>query len=64
MLAIYKNIDGMYRERIQRGLTQQDLARAADVSVKAIGKYERGKSYPTQKVYNRLAMIFGWEAWI
>ncbi len=33
MLAVYKNIDGMYRGRIQRGLTQQDLARTAGVSV-------------------------------
>ncbi len=64
MLAVYKNIDNLYRERIERGISQQALAKVADVSLKAINKYERGILYPTQKVYNRLAMIFGWEMWI
>lgn len=64
MLAAYRNIDNLYRERIQLGISQQALAKAADISIKAINKYERGISYPTQKVYNRLAMIFGWEMWI
>ena len=64
MLAAYKNIDNLFRERIQRGISQQALAKAADISIKAIDKYERGISYPTQKVYNRLAMIFGWEMWL
>ena len=42
--------------RMQKGLTQDDLAKLTGVSITTIGNYERGKGYPKQReVYTKLA---------
>ena len=42
-------------ERRRRGLTLNDLAAAAGVSVAYLGEIERGKKYPSVSVLERLA---------
>jgi transcriptional regulator with XRE-family HTH domain len=46
--------------RIQKKLTQHDLAKQVGLGVNTIGNYESGKTYPkTRDVYHRLAAILG-----
>ena len=42
--------------RVQKGMTQDELARLTGVSMTTIGNYERGKGYPKQReIYTKLA---------
>jgi transcriptional regulator with XRE-family HTH domain len=44
--------------RIQKKLTQRDLAEQVGLGMNTIGNYESGKTYPkTRNVYNRLAAV-------
>lgn len=43
------------RERVLRGLSQTDLAKAADVSREALSKYERNEIVPSVHVAARIA---------
>jgi transcriptional regulator with XRE-family HTH domain len=46
--------------RIQKKLTQHDLAKQVGLGVNTISNYESGKTYPkTRDVYHRLAAILG-----
>ncbi|MBQ7220716.1 MAG: helix-turn-helix transcriptional regulator [Synergistaceae bacterium] len=61
---VYSNLDGMFRDRMLRGLSLYDVASQCDVSVRALKDYETRRTSPKQGMYNRLAGVFGWEAWI
>lgn len=46
--------------RVQKGLTQEELAKRTGVSVTTIGNYESCKVYPKKReVYSKLAEILG-----
>ena len=47
------------RLRLERGLTQQELANQLNYSDKAVSKWERGESAPDISVLARIAAIFG-----
>lgn len=47
------------RLRLERGLTQQELANQLNYSDKAVSKWERGESVPDISVLARIAAIFG-----
>lgn len=53
----------LFQERLKHGLSRADLACIADVSCRAIAKFEAGLQLPTRRTYNRLAHVFGWEVW-
>ncbi len=46
--------------RLQKKLTQQELAKQAGLGMNTISNYEKGKTYPQDRgVYSRLAAILG-----
>lgn len=46
--------------RLEKGLTQGELAKQAGINVNTISNYESGKTYPqNRKVYSILAQILG-----
>lgn len=46
------------KARIEKGMTQAELGKAANIGVTSIGNYEKGKTYPqNRKVYDILANI-------
>lgn len=49
------------RARIARGLTQQQLADASDVSTTTISDIEHGKAAPTMRTLRKLASALGCE---
>ena len=49
----------MHRLRLKRGMTQQTLADALEVSVSAVQKWERGQSEPNTRTLQRMADLFG-----
>lgn len=51
--------DNMRRYRKERGLTQQQLADALDVSLGVISKWEKGLSTPDIQVLMEMAEVFG-----
>ena len=45
--------------RIQMGLTQQDLADYADVSLRMVVSFENGKGNPSLSAISRMADVLG-----
>lgn len=50
----------LQKHRLQRGLTQAELAEFADLSLKYVGEIERGEANTTLEVLERLASAVGW----
>jgi transcriptional regulator with XRE-family HTH domain len=50
----------LQKHRLQRGLTQAELAEFADLSLKYVGEIERGAANTTLEVLERLAAAVGW----
>jgi DNA-binding XRE family transcriptional regulator len=50
----------LQKHRLQRGLTQAELAEFADLSLKHVGEIERGEANTTLEVLERLAAAVGW----
>jgi transcriptional regulator with XRE-family HTH domain len=50
----------LQKHRLQRGLTQAQLAEFADLSLKYIGQIERGEANTSIEVLERLAAAVGW----
>lgn len=50
----------LQKNRLQRGLTQAQLAEFADLSLKYVGEIERGEANTTLEVLERLASAVGW----
>jgi transcriptional regulator with XRE-family HTH domain len=50
----------LQKHRLQRGLTQAELAEFADLSLKYVGEIERGEANTTIEVLERLASAVGW----
>jgi transcriptional regulator with XRE-family HTH domain len=51
----------LQKHRLQRGLTQAELAEYADLSLKYVGEIERGEANTTLEVLERLAAAVGWD---
>jgi transcriptional regulator with XRE-family HTH domain len=51
----------LQKHRLQRGLTQAQLAEFADLSLKYVGEIERGEANTTLEVLERLAAAVGWD---
>lgn len=50
----------LQKHRLQRSLTQAELAEFADLSLKYVGEIERGEANTTLEVLERLAAAVGW----
>jgi transcriptional regulator with XRE-family HTH domain len=50
----------LQRYRLQRGMTQAELAEHSDLSLKYVGEVERGDANTTIEVLERLAAVVGW----
>jgi len=50
----------LQKHRVQRGLTQAELAEFADLSLKYVGEIERGEANTTIEVLERLAAAVQW----
>jgi transcriptional regulator with XRE-family HTH domain len=50
----------LQKHRLQRGLTQAELAEFADLSLKYVGEIERGEANTTLEVLERLAAAVAW----
>ena len=50
----------LQKHRLQRGLTQAELAEFADLSLKYVGEIERGEANTTLEVLERLAAAVQW----
>ena len=46
-----------YPRRQKKGISQQDLGKAAKVHFTNVGKYERGESVPAADILNRIAKV-------
>lgn len=57
-----RNINGLHKSRMNRGITQRELSQLSGVSRRQISEYERGASLPSVKNYNKLAKVFKWVA--
>lgn len=53
----------LQHERENKGLSKKELQKLTGVREEIITAYESGTGHPTRSKYNRLAEIFGWEAW-
>jgi transcriptional regulator with XRE-family HTH domain len=51
----------LQKHRLQRNLTQAQLAEFADLSLKYVGEIERGEANTTLEVLERLAAAVGWD---
>jgi transcriptional regulator with XRE-family HTH domain len=51
----------LQRHRLQRGLTQDELAEFTDLSLKYVGEIERGEANFTIDKLERLAAAVGWD---
>jgi XRE family aerobic/anaerobic benzoate catabolism transcriptional regulator len=51
----------LQKHRLQRGLTQGELAEFADLSLKHVGEIERGAANTTLETLERLAAAVGWD---
>ena len=60
---VIHNVAHMWTLYTLNGFSRKDVASRVQVSERAIRKYEDGRQLPSRKVYNRLAAVFGWEAW-
>ncbi len=50
----------LQRERLRRGLSQAQLAKLANLSLKYIGEIERGEANPTMDALEQLATALQW----
>jgi transcriptional regulator with XRE-family HTH domain len=50
----------LQKHRLQRGLTQAELAEFADLSLKYVGEIERGEANTTLEVLERVSLAVGW----
>ena len=62
-IDLLHTVSKLQQARLQKGFTLKDVATIADVSIRAIKKYEAGEQLPNRSVYNKLAAIFDWEVW-
>lgn len=53
------SIQRLVRARVEAGFTQEELARAADVSLASISKYERGARTPGGERLRKIAAATG-----
>ena len=53
----------LQQERENKGLSKKELQKLTGVREEIITAYESGVGQPTRSKYNRIAEIFGWEAW-
>ena len=60
---VYDNIDGLFAERIKRGVSLHDIRIATGLASSTILAYEQGKGNPSRKTYNKLAEFFNWRQW-
>ena len=60
---VKENLCSMAAERARLGITVDELRELSGVRKEIIEAYEAGKGTPTKSKYNKLAFIFGWEAW-
>ena len=51
----------LQRHRLDRGMTQAELAEFSDLSLKYVGEIERGDANTTLEVLERLAAAVGWD---
>lgn len=49
----------LVQARVEAGLTQEELARATEISVASIGKYEQGQRFPRGPRLRRIADVTG-----
>ena len=56
-----KNLAGMNKELISRGISVYEAARRTGIGVTAIAMYAGNKMIPSVRDYNRLAYLLGWE---
>jgi transcriptional regulator with XRE-family HTH domain len=49
--------DRLYTARYDAGLTQTDLAKAADVSRQRVNEYERLKAQPSPETAQKIALV-------
>ena len=61
---VYHNIAHLWAVYQHAGFTRKDIATRAQVSERAIMKYETGAQFPSRKTYNKLAAVLGWEVWL
>lgn len=52
----------LYHARLQRGLTQQDVAEQASISARFYGYIESGSVLPAVNTFLRLVRLFGLDA--
>ena len=60
---VLENVDTLEAERMYRNLTRKALSTQCEVPLVAIRKAEEYGIMPSQANYNKLAAVFGWEAW-
>ena len=61
----FKDLINTIKERRQiLEITQQDLAKLSDVSLRAIKKFESGNGNPTLKTIQKLADVLGLELFL
>lgn len=56
-----KNLAGMFESMSQKGLTIQEAAKKTGITTVKFREYANGTTTPTERTYNRLARLFGWE---
>ena len=60
---VIHNVAHLWTTYQMSGLSRKEIASMAQVSERAIRKYENSSQLPSRKVYNKLAAVLGWEAW-
>lgn len=53
------SVERLVRARLEAGLTQEELARAAEISLASVSKYERGERSPLGPRLRRIAEATG-----
>ena len=60
---VSESLSRLQQERENKGLSKKELQKLTGVREEIITAYEIGTGQPTRSKYNRIAEIFGWEAW-
>lgn len=60
---VLDNLDRLKEERQKYALTSGRFAEMIGVTSSTVLHYESGLIMPQRKIYNRMAMIFGWKEW-
>lgn len=55
----YLRMENMFRIRVEKGLSQEDLAAMVGANQATISKIEKGKGNPTLSMINRIAKALG-----